>query len=435
MRLPEGSVGKAWSDSPRDNPYEGNGKLALADRKLNQVYGDLLPQLKSAARKALEKEQREWKTERERNARDGAEGGDPTRQIYEPVLEGTWKRAVELKALPNGYRLFNLGESRALIFKGTESPDGRHAIGWTAVPAYRKSDPVDWKDWDTEDPWDIEEMHVNGDEPMDSDPRIINCVVDLRQKKTVALPTDLPGKALGKRGYVAATWRTGENGRSHALVQSETEFHTINFWLVTIDPAGTHVADLAPELEKQVLQVAAAKRPGVAPALYKDGLMFGSRGLDHREIAFHGQSADIPFVADIPKNWDAILEVKGWITVSLANGRIEKAWSDTPPDDPFANDAGLKKADGALNRIYAALLRATVSEEERGILTIDQRDWVVERDNEASKAMSEAVDFDDDQPSIARDKSLLESTARRTEKLKKQLDALQGKGTKAGGGR
>ena len=419
VRLPEGKAGKAWSDVPRYDPYAGDSKLAVMNRKLNAIYSDLLPQLKPGARAALEKEEREWVRERDGDARKMAWSGDSTFQTYLPMLEATWKRASILKALPNGYRKINLGASRALVFKGTESPGGRYAIGWTVRP--RPNSPaVDWSDWDeADDPWDIEsEYEFAGEQISDSEDEIVNCVIDLGEKKTLfTLPTDFPGQAQGHWSHVATAWSAGADGRSYALVQSESCFHTINFWLVTIGPEGMSEVDLTPELTKRALGIVHDKRPWADAADYKDGVVFGSRGIDHRKIAFHGESADVPFVADVPKDWEANSEVKGWITVNLREASVEKGVSDTRVDDPFADDPAVAKAEREMNEVYAALLK-TLPPTDAAALKAGQQDWIAQRRVDAAKAGEDTRGWEETTFPKARNEVLLRSTRDRIAELK-----------------
>lgn len=102
VRLPEGTIEKAWSGTPLDGPFVNDPALAKADRELNQIYSALLLKIKPAAREALKKEQREWIRARdvdssaaESNARGN--GDDPPAARDKSLLESTRARVAELK--------------------------------------------------------------------------------------------------------------------------------------------------------------------------------------------------------------------------------------------------------------------------------------------------------------------------------------------------
>ena len=326
---------------------------------------------------------------------------------------------------PDGYKLIDLGGLKAAIFNGTESKDGLYAIGWTLIPADKKSKPVDWSLWDKKNPdsenaWKFLDHYDwnDGDHP-NAPYELVNCVVDLGHKKILELPTEFPGMAQSAHGYVEVSWGPAGKGRRYAIVQSEGRFYTANLWLVVIDPTGMRQIELAPLLAKQALQIVRDKRPRAHLPAYEEGVMLGERGTDKREISFHAQSADIPFDADVPKYGDDTSEVKGWITVRLPEATIEKSWSNTPLYDAFVNDPALAKADRELNQVYAALLQK-LKPAARQDLKEEQRDWIRQRDNDATDAVLNADDTDE-KPSVTRAKSLLKSTLERVAELKERL--------------
>src|ERR1700677_1220670 len=283
----------------------------------------------------------------------------------------------------------DIGGKQVGIFKDTFSPDRRYAAG-----CYDEAE---------------------------------DCIVDFKKKKILRLPCDQPYIPPENHASFAVSWGPEVNGRRQAFVENEARFYTDNLWLVAADATGMTQKEIASDLDASVRAVAADKRPlshsrfeiSFPVVTYTDDVVKGA-------VVYHEKTAEVPFSAEIPRSMDDNALVEGTVTVRLGDGSVENAGSDAARDDPFASDQKLRKADEELNKTYAALLHA-LTPARAGELKNEQRKWIEQRNDDADTAGKEvavAENSDSDataDTSKARNKSLLESTQKRTAELKSRL--------------
>ena len=212
-----------------------------------------------------------------------------------------------------------------MLFAGTTSPDGLYAVGWTLRPRHDGVPAVDWLTWDEENPsallarypWDRED---NGDPPYE----LVDCVVDLRSKRLLILPSEAPNYPQKNRGHLDVVWgppARGERTR-FALVQNDARFYTENLWLVSLNESlsGMNQHDLT-KILKEAVTGRLRRRPGARADDY--GMFFpvhrNGYAVD-QDVAFKATSVVVPFEAGIPKE-DAG-EVTGVVTVNLARAEV-----------------------------------------------------------------------------------------------------------------
>ena len=322
------------------------------------------------------------------------------------------------------YKLVDLGGMKIVIFEDTKSRDGHYALGWTILPVDKKAPAVDWSRWDSDNPASMNKYEMRDEEHPQARYEGVDCVVDLRQKFFLHLPAAFPDYPHKNRGYFVASWGPEIKGVRHAFVQIDARFYTTDLWLVTLGPDGMKQKQIVEALNKQVLTVLRDKRP---VDFDQYGITFpvsstaaGGAG----KVTYHSQTADVPFYAEIPKSMVQSSMVAGTVTVDLKNGGVGKAESDTQRDDPYARDPALKKADAELNKTYVALLHILTAASAE-TLKKEQRKWIQQRNYNADEAREEAIDASHidatAESSKARDKSLLESTLKRTAELKVRL--------------
>jgi len=312
-------------------------------------------------------------------------------------------------------RVVDAGSSKAVVFEETVSPDGHYAVGWTILPR-NKSKPVDWSLWDPEEPSKLIDSYVDPDAYQDKgDYELINCLIDLKGKKLLELPTDDPDYPRKNRGYIVTYWKPTGQGTRYALVESDARYSTENLWLIRIDSAGMHQTDLAKEMQKAVDPVVEEKRP-IANHGYETTFSLSPDDATHTvPVVFNDSTVTIPFSSDIPKFGDENSEVDGTVIIKLPEGTVQKASSPTPRDDPFKDMPELAKADHELNLIYSQLSQK-LSPKQRAELKQDQLVWIAQRDTDANTALSNSRDD--------RNKSLLKSTQDRLKDLQDRLNTL-----------
>lgn len=302
-----------------------------------------------------------------------------------------------------------------VLFENATSPDGRYAIGWTLRPHQKDSQPVDWSQWTADDPsqlldnydWDIGDKNP----PYE----LVDCVVDLKQKKLLDLPSDdalFPRKNHSDFGVF---WIPATGTPKYALVRNDIRFSTNNLWLVTFDASGMHEIDVVDALNKAVDAVVRDKRP-IDAGRFETCFFSHWVNPDDPKIKLQGDAAVIPFYSDIPKS-DQETEVNGFVTLHLPDGKVTGAESNAKRDDPFKDSPELAKTDQELNDVYARLFKK-LSPADRDGLKAEQLDWIQQRDDDAYQA--EQNDTAND-PDKARIQSLLDSTQKRIAELKKRV--------------
>ncbi|HWB58278.1 MAG TPA: lysozyme inhibitor LprI family protein [Chthoniobacteraceae bacterium] len=326
------------------------------------------------------------------------------------------------------FKLVEAGGMKVVIFNHMKSPDGRFALGWTIVG-------VDWSTWDGGSFGEAQSDRSNHAKPHEE----VDCVVDLKEKKMLRLPTDEPFIPYTGPNSAGISWGPETNGVRHALVtnpvtnEDGSSSTTLNAWLVTIDPRGMREMEITDALNRKAVALLVSLRP-VTNNEYTTTFPFLSWTFDGKgkdvfrdAVVYRDDMADVPFHAgpvDSVNLRHVYQPVEGTITVRLSDGAVLKGWSDTPVDDPFASNPMLKKADAELNQTYAALIRA-LPRAAANALREEQRTWIERRNTRANNAADEAAEQTRGDESAAsaraRDKSLLESTRKRTVVLKKQL--------------
>jgi uncharacterized protein YecT (DUF1311 family) len=315
-------------------------------------------------------------------------------------------------------RLIDCGAEKVIVIAGTQSPDSAYAIGWTLRPTTKGTPAVDWSSFDPEQVWDFLEKYDWENEKAPYS--LLDCVVDLRRKKLVTLPTDNPYHTNKNHGGLAIKWSPDVHGGSYAVVENDARFSTDNLWLVLINrEGGIQQADLEPRLSKTVAKVLLDKRPWNHEDYATSFPVSNSGQPDASGAVFREGEVEIPFEADVPKS--DVDSVIGSITVHLPEATITKVSCKTRRDDPFNDDHQLAKADRELNQTYTELLKH-LDEPARAALRKEQRDWIQERDGDAHDAARQNESDDSDS---ARNNSLRKSTEARYAELKARLSKLQ----------
>jgi len=242
-----------------------------------------------------------------------------------------------------------------------------------------------------------------------------NCFVDIREKKTIDLPSDRPYESKENHAEYGVFWSPGTKFARYCLMQNQKRFATYNLFLIRMDQPGMSQVDIVPRLEKAVRPVLQTLRP-----LYYKIMAISYPNSEWDDVfktpVFHATTVDIQFNADLPKaGYD---QVTGWVTVSLPEGKVLKVDCDAKRDDPFQDDATLAKADADLNRVYA-LLQKQLDPTHRAKLRKEQLDWIKQRDDTVADDYPIAGD-DVEVPEFTRErnKRLVDVTEERTGVLK-----------------
>ena len=316
-------------------------------------------------------------------------------------------------------KLIDCGTAKVAIFDDTVSPDGQHAIGWSIIPNKKKVAPVDWSQWKTGSAIDMVEKYGasgSGEATPDDDYLLINCVVDIQNKKMLSLETDEPDFPGKNRGYLSALWGAKNKGVQYALVQIDSRFWTNKLWLVTIDSSGMHQTDLTDRLNKAVIPILKEKMP-LRYERYATFFPLQDSDAPKPPAAIDGSTATLSFSSAADKSLvDPIVE--GTVVVHLPDGAIVKTSSPTKRDDPFEDIPELAKADQKLNQNYAKLQKS-LSPANREALKKEQLDWIEKRDSDAFQAANDDTAND---PDKARNKSLLDATNDRADELEARLE-------------
>lgn len=225
-------------------------------------------------------------------------------------------------------RIIDVGTTKAVPFEETVSPDGAYAIGWTILPKNSSVKPIDWSKWTGET---IEDFFVSPDSPdddsFDQKYDVTNCLIDLKRKTYLILPSDQPDYPCKNRGFLVAAWSPVENGTRYALVQNDARFSTENLWLITIDSSGMHTVDIVHKLDQAVEPIVAEKRP-VVSSQYETFYSLSGSDMKVLSTLFKGDTAEVPFDSDIPKSETDSSEVDGMVTINLPKATVIKASSD-----------------------------------------------------------------------------------------------------------
>jgi hypothetical protein len=108
IKLTDGSIIKALSDTPRDDPFQDIPAMAKADHELNQIYSQISQKLSPTERADLKKDQLAWIDQRDTDAAKAMDesAGDPSAHDIrdarnKSLLESTQKRVKELQVRLN----------------------------------------------------------------------------------------------------------------------------------------------------------------------------------------------------------------------------------------------------------------------------------------------------------------------------------------------
>lgn len=407
---------KNSSKNDRDDPFTDDQELAAADRQLNSTYAALLKRLPPDQRESLRAEQREWIAARNDTAHDAAkndpEGSHTLRN--KSLLESTQKRNTELNKRiednkepesPNTDepRVIDCGKEHAVTFENTTSPDGAYAIGWTLRPKRKDVPEVKWSE---DGPENVEEMPTGWNEDDEKLPyKLIDCLIDIRRKKLVELPSDCPYVPHKNHWNLEVKWSQETNGRRYGLLANQARFSTSDLWLIAMNRDGrVEQTNLERKLDEEAEKIITIeKRPPDRYEVWSDV----------RSAEFRENEVEIPFDAEVPKS-QVDEGISGSLTVRLRDAVVTKITNTSKRNDPFNDDPQLATADRQLNDAYNALLKR-LSPDQREALRKEQREWIAERDDTARDAVDNA----------ARNKSLLESTQSRNAELKKRLNQLE----------
>jgi uncharacterized protein YecT (DUF1311 family) len=348
---------------------------------------------------------------------------------------------------------------KVVLFDDTTSRDGRYAIGWSLRRVDPKAKPVDWSLWNVDEPYDFldkydylgPEVTGSGEAPLadamksvpatgsaNQAPRapyeLYECVVDLKKKRMLPLRSDWPYWPHKNHGDLNVIWSGEAGGVNYAVVVNGARFSTANLWLVTARDSGLRQVELTDQLAQESGRILKQKRP-----LSYDAYAVTWADEEDESGIFNKDGVRLDFTADIPKmDYET---VKGSVVVNLATGKITKAESDTAADDPFRDNPELAKVDKELNATYAALLHK-LNKAGQETLRKEQRAWLNNRDyssppDAGSNLSASVIAYQSDHlspvPELGmedddfgafndkRDKSLIESTRKRTAELKKRL--------------
>lgn len=326
--------------------------------------------------------------------------------------------AAEAKVQPtNG--LVDCDCGKVAIFENTTSKDGRYVVGWTIRVVKKGANPVDWSLWVPDDDVSVMRDHYihNLKEEPDFPYALVNCVVDLRRGKTLNLASDAPFRPALPRGSLNAYWSSDSSEPRIGVVQNQGRFTTKNLWLVKIDESGMSAVDLIKPLDQAVLKLVRAYMPLNAD---EHAISFPKSDWDDEkfEPVFKTSSVEIPFTANLPKS--SFDQVTGVVSVRVPDGTILNIASEPYRDDPFHDDPRLAKVDRELNSLYSAL-KKRLDSKGRAALIKEQTAWIQKRDADAgvSDYPLTGSEAGPAQVRLRRDESLLKSTLRRIEELKK----------------
>ena len=221
---------------------------------------------------------------------------------------------------PRSSKIVHFGTETAVLFDGLKSPDGRYAVGWTIQPRSKDAQPVDWTGLKLNSVYKFLDRYET-QEPgrPDTAYELNNCLVDLHEKKMLVLPAEWanwPGN--GSHGSIDAAWSSASGQPRYALIQNEGRFSTYNLWLVVIDEDGMHQLDLAPRLKEPVVQFLKKRKPSDYDSYQ---VSYPLHSTNTRKISFQGSTAEIPFLAEVPKSMEAPL-ITGTVTVTLPDGDV-----------------------------------------------------------------------------------------------------------------
>lgn len=354
------------------------------------------------------------------------------------------------------YTLIDCGAGKVVLFKDAGSPGGRYAIGWTIRRIDPKAEPVNWTLWkddpnDFLDKYNCFDARITGSgmaplidaaksaPALSSDAKVkgppyelLDCVVDLKKKELLPLHSKWPYWPRKNHGDFEVVWNRDDSGIDYAVVINEARFFTEDIWLISAGDPGMHASEVSHLLNKEASRILKSKRP----LTYEAYAISWFNGDDAGKPTFSKNGVRFNFDADIPKM--SYETVEGSMTLKLPECTIAKVDCTTQRDDPFLDNPELAKADKELNEVYAKLL-GRLDKQQQETLRKEQRTWLANRDyasppDSGSHLSASVVAFHSDHLSPVptdednytsfnenRDESLIKSTEKRTEELRKRL--------------
>jgi len=306
--------------------------------------------------------------------------------------------------------------NKAVCFEKTLSDNGRFAIGWTLRPKGKKPKPVDWSLYDPKDPAKLFDAYDWDPHSNESPYEIVDGVIDLKQKRIVELPAENPYWPMKERGRFAVIWNKPFNGWQYGLVQNDFSYFTANLWLIAISGNSIQVIDLTSLL----------KNTGERYLFEKKLYPYGTYGTSFPiaksptspGVTFGLNEAEIPFLMDIRTSVDDTAQVKGTISIHLADWIIFKSTCSTKVDNPMKDVAQLAQAESTRKEIYLRLLKKLSPKQQVLLREFQRRFELWGRPAIAAQAAEQADIY---KARLARDQSLLATTRKMTEELKEDL--------------
>ena len=336
------------------------------------------------------------------------------------LLATLWFASAATAKADDSDRLVDLGKFKAVIIHGTESKDGRYAVGWTIRTLKKGLKPVDWSFWDPDDSHKILDHYHMLEADGSDNYEVDYFAIDLKGKTTLAIPIDF----YGIHGGVTAAWSGDTGGKRYGLLQFDHKWGTSVF-LAGIDARGMQLDDVTEDMAGAVEAILPrGDSPNASNNIYVT-YFYVTRDSDDKQLqVFHGAYADISFDSIAPHNQDSP-GADGTVRLRLADAKVMRVSGDLPAADLEAQalqrNPELKKADDELNSVYRTLEKK-LAPAAREALRKEQRDWIGTRnaaiDHAADFAPAGTSDF-----GPIRDNEQLELTRKRTAELQSRLVA------------
>jgi uncharacterized protein YecT (DUF1311 family) len=314
---------------------------------------------------------------------------------------------------------------KAMLFPNLNSKDGRYAVGWTIQASTKENPPVDWSHWDSADPDKLLRLYdwqrYGYEDKMKLPYEAIDFVLDTHTGKTAGLPTELPNWPRKRDGWkMTANWYSGTDGRRYALIENGQQGGVgaaNNFWLVNLSEKQLEVKDLTTTMRKAINDLLRERRPEVAAC---DFLVSYSLKAGEQAVKKDGL-VEVPFVANAPSSDQGEFQLSGTVTIRPSDATVVSATSVEKRLEPFVTNEALRLADETLNTTFQAVIKSMPPSDAQAFKQ-EERDWITQRDADASQAVN-ITPFGSTQQTYeeARENSLLKSTEKRIEDLKRRI--------------
>jgi hypothetical protein len=301
---------------------------------------------------------------------------------------------------------FVIGKETAALVQHSMSADGRHALAW--VP--RTDESADWS-----------LLHKDPDGfAIKYDVREI-WIVDLAQSKRLAI-------LGGPKGYVRpgshrtlnVTWAPLDDERRFAIAAYDWKWGTDTLALLDIGADTCREAQIGPVVDRAIAVFVSQRSPVQKTSALDTRYLVGELPARGHQTGFSGtETVRLPFATKVRGQDDPIAEGIATLKLSRTSGaptaRVTRITAGLP-NDRFADDARLAKADSELNTVYNALSRQ-LDAGARETLKSEQRRWLEQRDKKTVEAATRGVE----NPRIVRDAILRQLTEERTADLRARL--------------